>query len=110
MHIDPVAMAAAVCNDLPWDLAYENTLNFKHHSTASFLEKVSQAAYSTVPSSYVLCEEDLVVSPEKQGGFVKVLEEAGREVRVVRLKSGHCPNWSMSERLAEVVGELAMEG
>jgi hypothetical protein len=107
MHIDAVAMAGAVCNDLPWDIAYENALNFKHHSSASFVEKVTQAAYTTVPVSYVLCENDLVVSPEKQRGFVKVLEEAGREVKVVSLQAGHCPNWSMYEKLGDVLGELA---
>jgi hypothetical protein len=50
----------------------------------------------------------LIVSPEKQRGFIKVLEqETGKEIKVVSLKAGHCPNWSMPERLGDVLAELA---
>lgn len=103
MHLDAVATAAAACNDLPWDEAYENTLNFAHHSAASFMEKVTQLAYTEVPVSYLLCQRDLIVSPELQRGYIKVLEEGGQKVSVVELDSGHCPNWSIPEKLAEVI-------
>ncbi|KAF2030062.1 alpha/beta-hydrolase [Setomelanomma holmii] len=104
MHIDPVGMAFVACNDLPWDLAYENVLNFSHHSGPSFLEKVTQVAYKDVPVSYILCEDDLIVNPEAQKGFIKVIEEeSGRKVDVVGLKAGHCPNWSMPEKLGDVI-------
>jgi pimeloyl-ACP methyl ester carboxylesterase len=108
-HPDPVALAGAVCNDLPWPQAYENTLNFAHHSSVSFEEKVTAAAYETTPVGYVLCEKDVIVSPEKQQGFIEVLKEGGREVKVEKLDAGHCPNWSCPERLAEVLGEMAVE-
>jgi len=89
MHTEPLSSASYVCNELPWDLAYSNALNFAHHSGPSFLESVSQVAYASgVPVSYIVCEKDLVVRPEVQRGFVKVLEEAGRGVSVVSLESG----------------------
>lgn len=104
MHIDPIDMAPAVCNDLPFDLAYENARNLQHHSAASFVEKITEAAYETIPASYILCEDDLVITPEQQRGFIEVIEEvSGNKVSVVSLKSGHCPNFSMPEKLAEVI-------
>ncbi|KAH7408156.1 Alpha/beta hydrolase fold-1 [Phaeosphaeria sp. MPI-PUGE-AT-0046c] len=108
LHIDATTFAAAVCNDLSWDLAYENTLNFAHHSGASFLEPVTQVGYLDIPVSYIFCEKDLVVNPEKQQGFVDVVQEAtGKDVHVVKLDSGHCPNWSMPEKLGDVIAEMA---
>lgn len=108
LHIDATAFAAVVCNDLPWDLAYENTLHLAHHSGASFLEPVTQAGYLDIPVSYIFCEKDLVVSTEKQQGFINVVKEAtGKEVHVVKLDAGHCPNWSMPEKLGDVIAELA---
>tara|TARA_R110002003_G_scaffold589_15_gene20669 strand:+ start:1735 stop:2067 length:333 start_codon:yes stop_codon:yes gene_type:complete len=110
MHVDAVGMASAACNDLPWEQGYENVLNFAHHSAESFLGKVTQVAYTDVPVSYLLCEDDLIVSPEKQRGFIQVLEEGGRKVDVVSLKAGHCPNWSMPEELGDVIAAEAERG
>jgi pimeloyl-ACP methyl ester carboxylesterase len=104
MHIDAAASAAFICNDLPWELAYEHVLQFPHHSAASFLEPVTQIAYKDVPVSYIVCEKDMIIAPDAQREFVKVLEEASLgKVHVVSLESGHCPNWSVPEKLAEVI-------
>ncbi|KAF2831148.1 alpha/beta-hydrolase [Ophiobolus disseminans] len=106
MHLDAVAFAANTCNDLPWELAYEATLNFAHHSASSFLQPVTQVAYADgkIPVSYVVTEKDLVVPVAAQRGFIKVIEEAsGRNVSVVSLESSHCPNWSIPERLGDVI-------
>jgi hypothetical protein len=110
MHVDAVGMASAACNDLPWEQGYENVLNFSHHSAESFLGRVTQVAYKDVPVSYLLCEDDLIVSPEKQRGFIRVLEEGGKKVDVVSLKAGHCPNWSMPEELGDVIAAEAERG
>lgn len=56
MHTDPVIMAGAVCNDLPYAQAYENALKIPHHSTASFKEEVTQASYKDIPLTYIFCE------------------------------------------------------
>jgi pimeloyl-ACP methyl ester carboxylesterase len=101
-------MAAACGNDMAYEDAYEHAVGLAHHSSASFLEKVTQIAYADVPVSYIFCEDDLVVSPQLQEGFIKKIEEKkGEKVHVVKLKSGHCPNWSRPEELAKVVAEVA---
>ncbi|KAH7076533.1 Alpha/beta hydrolase fold-1 [Paraphoma chrysanthemicola] len=108
MHIDPVAMAFAVCNDLPWEIGYEHTLDLQHHSAASFLEAVTEVGYKDVPVTYLFCEDDLVVSPELQKGYIKVLEEeSGNKVQIVNLKAGHCPNWSIPEKLGDIIAAEA---
>jgi hypothetical protein len=108
MHIDATTMAGALGDDLSWDVAYEHSLNFAHHAGASFMEGVQKTAYTELPVSYIFCEKDLIVSPEKQRAFIKVLEEAqGKEIHVVSLDTGHCPNWTMPEKLGDVIAELA---
>ena len=61
--------------------------------------------------SYVFCEKDLIISPEKQNGFIDMMKEErkgkGGEVDVYRLDAGHCPNWSVPEKLVEVLGQCA---
>ncbi|KAF4548581.1 Hypothetical protein D9617_27g045490 [Elsinoe fawcettii] len=108
MHINPALFAGAVANDMPWELAYEKMLTLPHHSKASFEGVVTQAAYKDVPVSYIFCEKDLVISPEKQKGFIEVVEqESGNKVDVVSLDSGHAPNWSVPEKLRDIIIELA---
>lgn len=71
---------------------------------------MTQIAYKEIPASYIFCEDDLIVSPAQQTKFIKVIEDAtGKVVDVVKLKAGHCPNWSMPEKVAEVIGELAVK-
>jgi hypothetical protein len=66
MHTDPVQLAAGVGNDFDsWEFAYECALKLPHHSAISFTGNSTQAAYETVPVSYILTEKDLVLSPGK---------------------------------------------
>ncbi|KAJ4350459.1 uncharacterized protein N0V89_009080 [Didymosphaeria variabile] len=66
MHGDPVQQAAGVGNDFDsWEYAYECALQLPHHSAVSFTGKTTQAAYVTVPVSYILTEKDMIVSVGK---------------------------------------------
>ncbi|KAF1965163.1 alpha/beta-hydrolase [Bimuria novae-zelandiae CBS 107.79] len=109
MHADPVQLAYACGNDLDsWEDAYEFAKQLPHHSTASFQEKLTQAAYAEVPVSYIFTEKDLIVSPEQQENFVKNIEEAkGEKIDVIRKPWGHCPNWSFPEELLEIFAAVA---
>jgi pimeloyl-ACP methyl ester carboxylesterase len=111
MHLDAVALAGAVCNDMQWEDAYPLVLQLAHHSEAAFKEEVTQLAYKEVPVAYVVCERDLIVSPERQRLFIEVLEEAkGKgEVEVHSLDAGHCPNWSCPEKVVDVLVQCAMK-
>lgn len=63
MHSDPVVLAGGVGTDLPtWEEAFEQAQKLPHHSAVAFTNTISEAAYKTVPVSYILTEKDVVVS------------------------------------------------
>jgi pimeloyl-ACP methyl ester carboxylesterase len=103
MHIDAAVSTAYICNDLPWDQAYEHVLKMPHHSAASFSDPVRQVAYGEVPISYIVCENDMIIAPNVQRKFVQVLEEANQDVHVVSFDCGHCPNFSKPEEVADIL-------
>lgn len=106
MHVDALGMASAVVNDLPWEKAYPLALLMPHHSRVSFDGVVTKVVYGesgAPPVTYVRCEKDLIISPEKQGEMIERLKGAGVEVRVESLECGHCPIWSMPGELVEVI-------
>lgn len=108
MHMDPVAFAPFLCNDLPYAQAYEHALNFPHHSAVSFKTEVTAVSYRHIPSTYIFCERDLVISPEAQQRFIDTIEEvSGRKVDVRRLDAGHCPNFSKERELVEIIAQAA---
>lgn len=109
MHSDPVTMALALCNDLPYAQAYEAALLIPHHSAVSFRNEVTQASYKDIPLTYILCERDLIIPPEMQQRFIGNVEKvSGKKVDVRKIDSGHCPNWSRPEDLLKLIVEAAM--
>ena len=110
MHVDAIQMAPAILNDLPFEEAYPLTLQLVCHSAISFRSPIKQVAYETIPVSYILCEKDVIISPDTQKNFIAVLQENGREVDVRTMDSGHCPNWSCPEKLVEVISKAAEMG
>lgn len=109
MHSDPVIMASAVFNDLPYAQAYEQALQIPHHSAVSFRHEVTQASYKDIPLTYIFCERDYVIVPETQQRFIDTVEEvSGKKVDVKRIDSGHCPNSSRPQELLKLVAEAAV--
>ncbi|KAF2220277.1 Alpha/beta hydrolase fold-1 [Elsinoe ampelina] len=104
MHIDASLSAGAIANDMSWELAYEKVLLFPHHSAVSFSEPLTQAAYKEVPVSYILCTNDLIVKPDQQRQFIDNIQSASsNKASVVEIDSGHCPMWSVPEKLRDVI-------
>lgn len=58
--------------------------------------------YETVPSSYILCEDDHTVPPEEQDRFVADWPQKD----VYRLECGHSPFLSQPETLVDLLGEI----
>ncbi|MGW0299213.1 alpha/beta fold hydrolase [Streptomyces anthocyanicus] len=63
----------------------------------SFSEPLTTAAWKTVPSSYVVCEQDRAIDP----GFQKVM--ATRSERSYTLPTGHSPFYSAPGELARLI-------
>ena len=110
MHMDAAVMAPFVANDLPYAQAYENALQLSHHSAISFHNEVTQASYKDIPSTYIFCENDLVVSPDRQQRFIETIEEvSGKKVDVKKIDAGHIPLWSKPEETLKLLIDATLQ-
>jgi pimeloyl-ACP methyl ester carboxylesterase len=112
MHMtitDFVASARATVSDMPEEVGLEVVTKFPGHSAVSFGGPLTYAAYKDVPVTYILCEEDKIIDPSNQERMVKMMQDAGSDVNVVRLKCGHCPNVSQPEATLKAIRKAAGE-
>ncbi|MBQ1090041.1 alpha/beta hydrolase [Streptomyces sp. B93] len=72
-------------------------------SARSFCEPLTEAAWKTVPASYVIAEHDTALVTDLQVGM------AGRAERTYRVASGHSPFLSVPAELARLVDGDAKE-
>ena len=106
MSVDPVVMAPATFSDLSPDLALEWAQKLTSQSLASFSGELTYPAYRHIPTSFIFCERDLIISPDLQRATISFLEgERGGEgsVDVVTLDTGHCPNASVPHETAAAI-------
>jgi pimeloyl-ACP methyl ester carboxylesterase len=67
------------------------------HAMAPFATPVTKAAWSSVPSTYVVCTQDQAIHPDVQRFFAK------RCTTTIELESSHSPMLSMPDRAAQVI-------
>ena len=72
-------------------------------STRSFSDTLTSAGWHTVPSAYVVCEQDEALPPRIQE------ELAARSGAVHRIASGHSPFLSMPRELARLLSGIVSE-
>lgn len=85
-------------------LAQQAAARLGRQSLASVTQPLTQAAWRTVPSTYILCEQDLALPLPLQEAM------ATRAQRTVRLRSGHSPFLSQPAELARLLRqELALQ-
>ncbi|MFI1564417.1 alpha/beta fold hydrolase [Streptomyces sp. NPDC020490] len=72
-------------------------------SMRSFADTVTAAGWHTIPSTYIVCEQDQALPPRIQE------ELATRAGAVHRMASGHSPFLSMPGRFAELLTKIASE-
>ena len=66
--------------------------------------KVSSAGWHTIPSTYVVCTEDLSIKPESQRQWAK-----DRATDFVEWTSDHCPHLSKPDDVADLLAKLASD-
>ncbi|KAF8205331.1 Alpha/Beta hydrolase protein [Mycena galopus ATCC 62051] len=88
--------APIIFSDLPLDEAVAWTAKFSTHSPVSFGQKVTYAAYKDIPISYVLSENDALITPAQQYKNMAGLEGemGGKTVDLHPVQSGHGINVS----------------
>jgi pimeloyl-ACP methyl ester carboxylesterase len=73
-----------------------------YQSLASMIQEVTEVAWKTIPSTYIICEADNAVPPSLQEMF------AQRAEKVQRLNTSHAPFLSQPAALAQLIrDELA---
>jgi pimeloyl-ACP methyl ester carboxylesterase len=88
-------------NDMtPEDAAWA-TAQLKPHNYAVATEALTQAAWHTIPSTYVVCERDRAIPPSTQEAM------ATRATQVHRLPTSHSPFLSQPSATARLIGEIA---
>jgi pimeloyl-ACP methyl ester carboxylesterase len=88
-------------NRCPADLTADAVQRLGLHSLAAFEQPLTQAAWRSLPSTYVICEDDQAIPPFAQELMSK------RAGAVVRMDAGHSPFLSHPQELAVVLRELA---
>ncbi|KIW62374.1 hypothetical protein PV04_10554 [Phialophora macrospora] len=110
--VDVEAVAKGTFPDYPLDLAVGVVRSMGRHSNASFTSKVTREGWRDVAVSWILCERDFIIPPDLQRGYIeRIGRESGRDVDLHLLDTGHCPNITAPEALAEVLVKIvAAEG
>ncbi|MFE4393435.1 MULTISPECIES: alpha/beta fold hydrolase [Streptomycetaceae] len=87
--------------DVPADVADRAVARLSPQSVRSFTEPVTTAGWRTVPSSYVVCDQDQALDLSQQHRL------AARADTVHRLPSSHSPFLSMPGELAALLARIA---
>lgn len=96
--------AQTLYNDVPDDERDAALARLLPQSTLSFAEPVTRAAWQTLPSSYIVCDDDQSLPPSYQKPF------ADRTATTYHLPSGHSPLLSMPDKLADLLEQIAHDG
>jgi hypothetical protein len=93
-------------DDIPLSEGVEVLKQMPLHSVASFRGKLTYAGYKYVPVSWVLCEKDVILTPDFQRKCIDLIEkESGSKVHVVNLFAGHGPNHTRPKETAAAIVE-----
>jgi hypothetical protein len=101
---------AITFSDVPYEEAFKIVELMSDHSALAFNVPLTHPGYRFHPVSYILCEKDKCIPPEVQRDLISLLEEESKIKPVIyKLDSGHCPNVSAVESLAEAIRKAAGE-
>jgi pimeloyl-ACP methyl ester carboxylesterase len=92
-------------NDLPISEQQDWHAKLQSQSYATFWAKATAATWKTIPTSYLLCEDDLAIPAAGQQHMIDGAMGAGGEIVVTRIKASHSPFLSKIDETVEwIVG------
>lgn len=101
-YVDPLRPEEIFYGDVDAAQTAASIAKLTHHSLAAFVQPITAAAWHTVPSTYVICEQDQAIPLFAQEAM------AQRAKRVVRMATAHSPFLSKPAELAGILrAELA---
>ncbi len=89
--------------DVPIDDATRAIDRLQPSSYSTVTERLTVAAWRSIPSTYVICEEDQALTPAAQEQMAK------RATNIRRLPSGHSPMLSRPTEVAQIIADTAMQ-
>ncbi|WP_081665341.1 alpha/beta hydrolase [Mycobacterium sp. UM_CSW] len=95
----PLDSREILFNDVPQEDSDRAIARLRPFTYKAVTETLTAAAWRSVPSTYVVCEDDVAVT--SQDAF------AARTTRVRRLPTGHMPLLSMPSELTDLIVEAA---
>jgi pimeloyl-ACP methyl ester carboxylesterase len=93
----PEELLKAFYTGVAEEQASDALARLRPQSVRSFTDKVTTAAWQTIPSTYIVCDQDEVLVPD----FQQIM--AARAQRVLRLPSGHSAFLSHPAELARLI-------
>jgi pimeloyl-ACP methyl ester carboxylesterase len=91
---------ADLYSDVDPDVAARAARRLRLQSDPSRAQTVRHAGWHSVRTSYVICDEDKAVPPQRQKDF------AARADATYHLPTGHSPFYSAPEHLADLLSEI----
>lgn len=106
---DPPAAAQILLQHLTPEEGEAIVSRWAKHSALSFGNELTYAGYENVPSSYLICEEDLAGPVETiQQPKIDMMERvSGRKVDVASIKTGHMLNVTAVKETVEWILSVA---
>ncbi|KAF7534584.1 hypothetical protein G7054_g6142 [Neopestalotiopsis clavispora] len=71
-----------------------------------FYQPIEHAAWRQIPVSYICTSEDMAVPVRYQRSYIEALQKEGREVQAFELASGHCPHFTATKQVADILQEI----
>ena len=83
--------------DVDPSLAQQAIAQLGFHSFAAPQQTLTEVAWKTIPSTYIICDGDRAIAPSAQEGFAK------RANRIHRMNTSHSPFLSQPASLAQLI-------
>ena len=94
-------------HDIPPEEAQKYNSRLKTHSVATFMSPMTYAAYKEIPSTYLMCKNDRMITYGLQREMVEKAVAAGAQVDVVTCDAGHSPFLSQPDLVVRLIARAA---
>ena len=102
LYIDPAAYPELFAPDIPRRQAEAMAVAQKPLAAAAFGQTLQAAAWKTIPSWFLVAQEDRVINPDLERFFAKRMN-----ARVTEMKSSHAVMLSYPQAVARLIREAA---
>jgi pimeloyl-ACP methyl ester carboxylesterase len=107
--VTPLTPEKIFYHDLPLSEAAYWSSKLKRHSYSTKFAGASTAAWRTIPSTYLICEDDRANPVVVQEAMVKACQDAGADMKTERLFASHSPFLSKPDEFVAFLRRAAGE-